>query len=71
MAWLGFGYEKRVWEMPWLTVTPDYDRLRDRPEFRRISSPSSGCRRNADLIPVARAPSRGSVRMICTFAAAA
>ncbi|MBZ0089491.1 MAG: tetratricopeptide repeat protein, partial [Thermoanaerobaculia bacterium] len=36
MAWLRFGYEKRVWEMPWLTVTPDYDRLRDRPDFQAL-----------------------------------
>ena len=36
IAWLRFGLERRVWEMPWLTIAPDYDGLRDRPEFRSI-----------------------------------
>lgn len=36
MTWLRFGYEKRVWEMPWLAVTPDYDRLRGRSDFQAL-----------------------------------
>jgi serine/threonine protein kinase/TolB-like protein/Tfp pilus assembly protein PilF len=36
MRWLRFGLEQRVWEMPWLAVSPDYDRIRDRPDFREV-----------------------------------
>jgi serine/threonine-protein kinase len=36
MRWLRFGLERRVWEMPWLTVSPDYDNIRDRPDFRAL-----------------------------------
>jgi TolB-like protein len=36
LRWLRFGLEKRAWEMPWLSVTPDLNNLRGHPEYERI-----------------------------------
>jgi TolB-like protein/tetratricopeptide (TPR) repeat protein/tRNA A-37 threonylcarbamoyl transferase component Bud32 len=36
LDWLRFGLEHRVWEMPWLAVSPDYRRLHGNPEYNRL-----------------------------------
>ncbi len=35
-SWLQLGFENRVWELPWLSITPDYENLHGRSEFKRL-----------------------------------
>jgi TolB-like protein/Tfp pilus assembly protein PilF/tRNA A-37 threonylcarbamoyl transferase component Bud32 len=36
LDWLRFGIERRVWEMPWLAVSPDYRNLHGNAEYNRL-----------------------------------
>jgi hypothetical protein len=36
LDWLRFGLEHRVWEMPWLAVSPDYRKLHGDPAYNRL-----------------------------------